>query len=461
MTDNLFFHCDNLNLMKSILTQIPTGFFVCDREYTVLYINDVYANYLDKTPQEIIGCKITDLFEDSGIPHVILSGRPDYGIARRIERKNDCITIIVNRTPLYDDNGKICGAISMALIDTMEQLRNLTRQMDKIIPKSKSHTPNTDTTLQASYSVNSILGKSDRIHSVKAYLVRYAQTDAPVLILGETGTGKELTASAIHMASHRAEGPYVALNCSAFPRDLVESELFGYASGAFSGANKQGKLGQIRRANGGTLFLDEVGELPLDIQAKLLRILEDKKVSPIGSDTSFYTDFRLVAATNRDLKAMVNEGTFREDLFYRINPLTIHLPPLCERKEDIPILVEKLIASHSPHGHIKCSEAVLEAFHNWPWPGNIRELRNVLIRALSLCNGKTIEIVDLPLEITQDHTQAKQASNLNTFTQQNEASHIIKTLEEHNWNVQKSAKTLGISRANMYEKLKKYNIKRP
>lgn len=455
-----FFQSTNLNIMKSILTQIPTGFFICDIDGIVLYVNDIYAQYFNKSPDDFFGRKITDIFPDSGIPRVILSGRPVYGVMREIPGTSGKINITVSRIPLFDDNGKICGAMSIAIANAPEQIHNLTTQVDNKSPKYKTpmHKQHRHT---ATYSVQSILGESTCMHSVKTYLVKYAKTDAPVLILGETGTGKELTASAIHMASDRKQGPYVAINCSAYPKELFESELFGYAAGAFSGAHKNGKQGQIQLAHHGTLFLDEIGELPLDLQTKLLRVLEEKKITPLGATYPYYADFRLVAATNRDLKIMVSEGTFREDLLYRINPLVLHLPPLSERQEDIPLLTDKILGSITDC-HTQYSKEVLQAFCLWSWPGNIRELRNVLVRAVTLCHNAYITLADIPQEMANNiHLPQQATGKLEQITKNSEATYILNTLTRNNWNVQKSAKDLGISRASLYEKMNKAHIKRP
>ena len=459
MNNDLLFQCGNLALLQSIVTHIPTGFFVCDLDHTVLYINEVYAGYFGKQPHDIIGKKITDIIPDSALPEVIRSGRAVYGVVRQIQNGLKSINIIVNRIPLFDDGGNIIGAMAMALIDTPEQLHNLMSQMDKFDlcypKKNKSPQP----ALKANYSINCILGESHIMNSVKQYLLKYAQTDAAVLILGETGTGKELTASAIHMASPRAQGPYVAINCSAFPRDLFESELFGYSAGAFSGASKDGKSGLIKLANNGTLFLDEIGELPLDLQTKLLRVLEEKQLRPIGSDHSIEVDFRLVSATNKDIKSMVGDGTFREDLFYRINSLTLHLPSLCERSDDIPILMDSILKQLC-EAPIRYDAEVIELFKQWSWPGNIRELRNVLVRAVSLCQDFSIEMSDLPYEMLQSDQISKKGL-LSKAVQNSEAKIISQALDVHEWNVQKTAKSLGISRANLYEKMKKFQITRP
>lgn len=288
------------NLLELAMSSLPTGLFICDRDGIIRFINDAYANYLRVRPEDAMGRHITDFIPDSGIPAVIASGEPELGAWRSIqgsERK-----ILVNRIPLRDQDGHVIGAFSLTLFDTPEQMQALLQRVDFLDKKVNSYARRIKSALRASHTINSILGNSPAITAFKSYLLRYARTESPVLILGATGTGKELAASAIHMASNRPDGPFVSINCAAIPKELFESEVFGYVPGAFSGAHKDGKIGQIELADQGTLFLDEVGDLPLHAQVKLLRVLEEKTLSRLGSSQPRAVDFRLVAATNRDLK---------------------------------------------------------------------------------------------------------------------------------------------------------------
>jgi Response regulator containing CheY-like receiver, AAA-type ATPase, and DNA-binding domains len=288
-----------------------------------------------------------------------------------------------------------------------------------------------------------------------------------VLITGATGTGKELAANALHCESQRKDGPFVSINCAAIPKELFETELFGYAPGAFSGAHKDGMVGKIELADKGTLFLDEVGDTPLDAQAKLLRVLEEHVLFRVGSSQPRSVNFQIISATNRDLKAMIAEGTFREDLYYRINSLTLNMPGLCERREDIPLLIEHQL-KRLGQDNVKVTDSAMSLLQAHCWPGNIRELRNVIIRALSLCRGNIIEMGDLPPEILNDFGECPLPCSqdmptqisLHSMLSNNELRLIILTLQEHNWNISQSARRLGISRATMYEKLKKYDITR-
>ena len=426
------------NLLELAMSSLPTGLFICDRDGIIRFINDAYANYLRVRPEDAMGRHITDFIPDSGIPAVIASGEPELGAWRSIqgsERK-----ILVNRIPLRDQDGHVIGAFSLTLFDTPEQMQALLQRVDFLDKKVNSYARRIKSALRASHTINSILGNSPAITAFKSYLLRYARTESPVLILGATGTGKELAASAIHMASNRPDGPFVSINCAAIPKELFESEVFGYVPGAFSGAHKDGKIGQV----------------------KLLRVLEEKTLSRLGSSQPRAVDFRLVAATNRDLKKMIAAGTFREDLYYRINPMTLNLPPLSERVEDIPLIVRDVLNRMGGEG-VRCTESAMNALMRYPWPGNIRELRNVLIRALSLCQDNQITLTDLPSELRQQAVAESAGTDgkLQSVVKNSEAQTILLALGDHHWNVAKTARALGISRASMYEKMRKFSIKRP
>lgn len=448
-------------LLQLALRSLPTGLFICDTEGIVRFINDAYAHYLQILPEDAVGMPITQLIPDSGIPAVLASGEPRWGALRKFQHNGSEVNLVVNRLPIRDEQGHAVGALSLTLFDTPEQIRNLLQQVEILDKKVNSYARRIKSALTAKYSVDAIIGQSSVITACKSYLLRYAQTDSPVLLLGATGTGKELAASALHNASPRHEGPFVSINCAAIPKDLFESEIFGYAPGAFSGAHKDGKIGQIELADEGTLFLDEIGDLPLHAQVKLLRVLEEKRLSRLGSSQPRSVNFRLVAATNCDLQGMIKAGTFREDLYYRINPMTLCLPPLCERSEDIPLLIKDILERMN-NTQATFSDTALQVLTQYRWPGNIRELRNVVLRALSLCHNQQITLSDLPPELqVQTARQDKNGSKgLHSIVQSSEHRTILATLEEQGWNIAQSARNLGISRATMYEKMKKYGIRR-
>ncbi|MDK2919242.1 MAG: two-component system, NtrC family, response regulator AtoC [Candidatus Petromonas sp.] len=307
-----------------------------------------------------------------------------------------------------------------------------------------------------------IIGDSDKIKKVLEIVNRVAKSNATVLITGESGTGKELIANAIHYNSDRADKPYVKVNCGALPENLLESELFGHEKGAFTGAVAR-KLGRFERADGGTIFLDEVGEISLPMQVKLLRVLQEKELERVGGTETIKVDVRIVAATNKDLKKMTEEGSFREDLYYRLNVIPIELPPLSERREDIPQLIEYFLEKYCREigrSKMKLSKEALDIFLNYRWKGNIRELENVIERLAILCEGDIIEKNDLPRELVYENNKntefilPKEGINLEEV----EKNLIQQALEMSDYNQTKAAKLLGITRHTLIYRMDKYNI---
>ena len=311
-----------------------------------------------------------------------------------------------------------------------------------------------------------LVGISESMREVFALVRKVAASEATVLIGGESGTGKELVARAIHSGSERQGGPFVAVNCAAIPRDLLESELFGHTRGAFTGAIKERK-GKFEQAEGGTLFLDEVGDLPLDLQPKLLRALQEREIEPVGG-TARKIDVRLVAATNRDLEAALGEGSFREDLYYRLAVIPLHLPPLRERRDDIPLLVRHFLDKHGKNPPVVCSEAALEALADYDWPGNVRELENAVERMLILRRGAGIELDDLPPKIRRPRPSAAVpvAGVLNLPEEgypleELEKEAVLEALRRNDWNQTRAAAFLRIPRHTLLYRMEKYEIRKP
>lgn len=312
-----------------------------------------------------------------------------------------------------------------------------------------------------------IIGESTALKQVLDHVSSVCETNATVLITGESGTGKELIAKAIHHHSPRRHKPLVTVNCGAIPLQLIESELFGHEKGAFTDA-KETKIGKFELADGGTLFLDEIGELSLDAQVKLLRVLEDKKIMRVGGHREIPVDIRLVSATNRNLQQKVEEGQFRLDLYYRLNIFTILLPPLRERKEDIPPLVEFFIRKHNPVLQTQvtgCSPEVYGALTAYPWPGNIRDLDNAVQSAMILAKKGDIQMKHLPLRVhyrkpeqEDPEPAAAPVLNMNDMIMHNEREMILKILEKCKYNRTKTAQALGISRKTLFNKMQKYGL---
>ncbi len=314
------------------------------------------------------------------------------------------------------------------------------------------------------YNFGEIIGESEQIHKVLAAVQKVAVTDSSVLVYGESGTGKELVARAVHYQSNRREGSFVKVNCGALPTELVESELFGHEKGAFTSAVKQ-KKGKFELAAGGTIFLDEIGDVPLETQVKLLRVLQEKQFDRVGGEQTLDADVRVVAATNRPLKQMVAEGTFREDLYYRLEVIPLRLPPLRERREDIRLLVDHFMAKKCGEMNIplrRLSDEALKGLVRYPWPGNVRELENVIERTIVLADGEKIDYHDLPLTFDEagrdDQAVAPGAMPLNQRLDEIEREMIAQAMQETNHVKTKAASLLGIKTSALYYKLDKYGL---
>ncbi len=451
------------HLAEIILNNLPSGIIFCDSECKIRFINRTYADYLGVNQDEVIGKSITDYIPGSRISNVIQTAQPEFGFKCSVGEGKEKKILIVNRIPVLDSDG-VAGVISQSLFGDIGELKDLSDRLCLLEKKINVYREKMKSVLSARYTLDDIIGVSAGIIQAKELIKNFAITDSPVLLLGATGTGKELFSHALHQESHRQRGPFVSINCAAIPQELFESELFGYVPGAFTGAKKDGKVGQIELADRGTLFLDEVGDMPLHAQVKLLRVLEDKTVYRLGSTHPQKVDFRLIAATNRDLKAMIREGKFREELYYRLSSMTVNIPPLHRRREDIPVLVRYFL-DRMHRRDISWTEPAMEALRVYEWPGNVRELKNVIERAVSLCKGSLIDITELPPEITEacanDNTLDRQNNQTRLPTlADNERRTILAVLAETNWNMSRTAKVLGISRATLYEKTKKYGISR-
>ncbi|HXU49223.1 MAG TPA: sigma-54 dependent transcriptional regulator [Candidatus Binatia bacterium] len=309
-------------------------------------------------------------------------------------------------------------------------------------------------------SLDGIIGSSTKIQDVMRMVSRLKDGRTPVLITGESGTGKELVARAIHFRGPLAEMPFIAVDCGALVPTLMESELFGHEKGAFTGALRA-KPGLFQSANGGSIFLDEIGELPLEMQAKLLRVLQEKELRPVGSNSKVSVSVRVIAATNRDLEASYRAGTFRKDLYFRLNVVTIHLPSLRERRSDIPQLVHCFLDRYAPGENIQITSAAMKSFLSYDWPGNVRELENCIARAVALGDHRTIDAADLPPTIRGNaaaHGGAEDAPSSTTALAELERMTILRVFEQAGGDKKLAGKMLGISRATLYRKLKLYNI---
>ena len=304
-----------------------------------------------------------------------------------------------------------------------------------------------------------LLGASPAMQHVVDLVATVAASDSTVLITGESGTGKEVVARAIHAASPRRYNPMVVVNCGALPEGILESELFGHEAGAFTGARGRHK-GKFESAEGGTVFLDEIGEVSPKVQVELLRVLEEKVVTRLGGTTPVPVDFRIVSATNRDLQAAVKDGSFREDLYWRLNVVHVHIPPLRERPEDVPVLAEQFLAKFAQsmsRKPMRFSPEALEALAAYPWPGNVRELQNAVERAVVVGRSDVVRAEDLPLRVTQAPAGGPGPGSL----AEAERAHVLSVLDASGWNITRAARVLDVDRVTLYNKIRKYELKKP
>ena len=356
------------------------------------------------------------------------------------QRDRNKLIAMVNSSPLLDSAGNFMGAV--LVIRDITRLTHLEEEL-----KERHHFHN-------------IIGKSEKMQKVYNLLTTLANQTTTVLITGDSGTGKEIAARALHYGGSRANGPFVTVNCSALAENLLESELFGHVKGAFTGADRD-KIGRFEAADGGTILLDEIGDISHLIQLKLLRVLQEKEFDRVGESKPRKVDVRVLASTNRNLKEAIRTGKFRKDLYYRLNVIEIHMPPLCERYEDIPLLIKHFceVFQKSYGKNISgVSDEVLQAFMNYAWPGNVRELEHAIERAFVLSRDQTIQSEHVPAEI-RDYTPITHRA-ADHRTSENPAA-IRSALERTDWNISKAARLLGISRWTMYRRFQKYNISRP
>lgn len=448
-----------LNVLELILDNAYVGIIFCDSSGIIRFMNRTFEELLEIRKNGAIGEHITKYFPDSRLPIVIKTGKPEVGWRYNFRGKQ---TLIVDRIPIKKGND-VVGAIVECIFKDISEFKDLANRLAILETKLKSNKKETNHLFLAKYSFEDIIGQSESIINVKKLAIRYARADGPVLINGETGVGKELLAHAIHNLSGRSGGPFVCVNCGSIPNELMDSELFGYVPGAFTGAHPKGKIGKIEVADAGTLFLDEVGDLPSGAQAKLLRVLEEKRVERIGDIQPTEVDFRLVAATNKNLDLLVEEKTFRADLYYRLGAMRLFVPPLRGRVEDIELLVNHFVRKLVGN-HVRVSDQAANVLTKYSWPGNIRELKNVIEGALSLVGGDNIiEIHHLPVYMLEKPTNRFGDAEplcmaLNDITSEQEAKTIRAALHFSRGNKVMASKLLRISRSLLYSKMKRYGI---
>lgn len=453
-----------VDMLKRIFDSIHSGAVVTDSEGYITHFNKAYGEFLNVNPDEQIGKHCTEVIENTRMHIVAKTQKPEIARSQHIRGEN----MIVQRIPIKKD-GRVIGVFGLVMFRSAKEVQKLARKLDQLESKVKLYEEELMNLRSTRYTFDSIVAKSSGMNSLKEDALKAASQSYPVLITGDSGTGKELFAQAIHNASPRRTSPFIRVNCSAIPKDLMESELFGYEKGAFTGARVQGKPGKFELAHRGSIFLDEMSELPLEVQPKLLRVLEEKEFERIGGNAIIQSDFRVIAATNQNLQRMVEDGKFRTDLFYRLSVIPIHIPPLADRREDIIPLSEYLLARMVEDAGlytVSLADEAKEVLYGHDWPGNIRELKNVLERALSLLDGDVITRDDLPFYLKDrlrshgGHTAdgEKNRSELKKMRDKRESEMIRNALRSAGYNKARAARLLGIHRTLLYKKMKKYGI---
>jgi len=350
------------------------------------------------TQNEAVGRHITEVNKNTKMHEVLKTGTAQIGRPMRLGNRQR----IVARIPLRDRQGNLIGVLGKLMFHQTEKIRDLYFQLEVLREQVRYYKKEVDDLRSAHLQWEKIVGDSPLMIMAKKEALKAASSDAPVLLSGESGTGKELFASAIHYSSKRAEGPFIRVNCAAIPQELIESELFGYEPGAFTGARPKGKPGKFELAHKGTIFLDEIGDMPLSTQAKILRVIQEKEIERVGGTRSLKVDFRVIAATNKDLASEIQKGQFRADLYFRLKIFPITLPSLRDIKQDIPKIAYHFLSclrEKREKAPIAFSKEAMEVFLNYPWPGNVRELRNAVERAIYVAEGQEIQIHDLPKEL--------------------------------------------------------------
>jgi len=446
----------NEEAVRMVLDNAYEGLTVVDTMGKVTLLSPTNERWLGLEAGGGAGLALSDIAPASALSDVARTGVAERAQVVDLQGK----TKITVNLPIRRDE-KVIGALGRILFQSTDQLEELAGRVRAMERQVERYETLLDEMRGERYSFENILTKDPAMRGIIEQARRIAASSATVLILGESGTGKELFAQALHEASQRKNGPFVAINCGAIPHDLIESELFGYEEGAFSGARKKGKPGKFELACGGTLFLDEVGELPLDSQGKLLRVLEERKIDRLGGTAPIAVDFRLVAATNRDLGALVKSSKVRGDLYYRINEFPIEIPPLRSRREDIPLLARHFlteICRREKLPALRISDDASEALKLHNWPGNVRELRGMMRQMAWKAQGSTIEPRHLPPSLHKGRSTGV-SGTLEEQLVKAERDAIESALQAAGGNRALTARMLGIHRTALYKKMTRLSLK--
>lgn len=442
--------------LEVVLNTAYDGLIVVNKQGIVTMTNQAFASFFQQSPADLMGKHITEVYKNPKFIEVLETGQPVIGYIHDLNGHE----IVASRIPIIQD-GNIVGALGKVVFKDVNELYALTKKVDSLRYELDYYKK---TVLQKNSSALALLkGKNPLMASLVQTAQRVAKSCSTVLLRGESGTGKELFAQLLHAESARCQGAFIKVNCAAVPENLLESELFGYEEGAFTGARKGGKLGKFELADGGTLFLDEIGDMEMGMQAKLLRVIQEREIERLGSSKPRKVDVRLVAATNRDLEAMIQDKQFREDLYYRLNVVTLTIPPLRDRRDDLECLIQTFLKKFN----LQFAQAVTgitqetqNVLMKHRWPGNIRELENIIERAFNMIDGSEIQLKHLPsyLQILVGHETRPLGGSLENILDEVEKEALIYALDTAKGNKVQAAKTLGLSRAGLYKKLNKHDL---
>ncbi len=454
-------------LLMALLDNPHESQILVDGEGIVRFLSSHSEEMYGKTQAEVVGRHVHDLNPESQLPRVLKTGRAEIGQLLKMKGGER----LVARIPLRDPQGRIVGAVGKLMAWHPQKIAKMARQLELLESKLSYYEQELTHLHRSRYTLDRYVGESKKVQDLRRAAAQAAMSDLPVLITGETGTGKEILAHAIHQLSSRRDRPLVKVNCASIPRELFESELFGYEGGAFTGASRQGKPGKFELAHQGTIFLDEVGELPVSMQVKLLRVIQEREVERVGGTRTLRLNFRVIAATNRNLKDMIEAGGFRGDLFYRLNIFPLRTPALREIAEHIPRLAYHVLSHLKERGAEaprRISPEAMSLLMAYPWPGNVRELQNALERAaVEAGEGGTIQAVHLPPEISSSPTPPERRpapeplGSLKEELARHERLVIERALALARGNRTKTAQILGIHRTGLYQKLRRHGLEPP
>jgi len=446
--------------LEAVLDSAYEGLIQVDKDGIVTMMNQSFANFFNTSPERQIGKHIEEVYDNPKFPEVLLTEQPVYGYIHNLNGHE----IIASRVPIRR-NGAVVGALGKVIFKDVNELYSMAENLNLLKSELNYYKDTLRHVQGAKKTFSQIVTNNPELLQLFDTARKVALTNSTVLIRGESGTGKELFAHALHHESSRWQGPFIKVNCAAVPDTLLESELFGYVDGAFTGARKGGQTGKFELADKGTIFLDEIGDMPLSMQVKLLRVVQEKEIERLGDNKPRKVDVRVITATNRNLEDLIQKREFREDLYYRLNVISLKLPPLRERIDDIPILLKHFVEKFNREFGCRVEsieEEVIRLFQQHDWPGNVRELENVMERAFNIVDGSVIEVMHLPVYIQRLNMNIRKSSQsrqpLAEIMEKVEKEAIQYALSSTNGNRVKAAKALGLSRSGLYKKLEKYRI---